>query len=42
MLEPRQVLIAGGGPAALEAARLAGERVRITLLAASETFVYRQ
>jgi sulfide:quinone oxidoreductase len=44
MLEPRHVLIAGGGPAAIEAAlalqRLAGERVRITLLSSSELFAY--
>ena len=40
-----QLLIAGGGPAALEAAlavqRLAGDRVDITLLSDQEAFVYR-
>src|SRR4051794_19139684 len=40
-----QLLIAGGGPAALEGAlavqRLAGERVHVTLLSDRETFVYR-
>ncbi len=45
MDESRQVLIAGGGPAAIEAAlalnRLAADRVRITLLADSDTFTYR-
>jgi sulfide:quinone oxidoreductase len=39
------LLVAGGGPAALEGAlavqRLAGERVRITLLSDQDTFVYR-
>jgi len=43
--EPRQILIAGGGPAALEAAlalhRLAGPLVAITLLAPEPDFVYR-
>jgi sulfide:quinone oxidoreductase len=43
--DPRHVLIAGGGPAALETAlalqRLAGERVAITLLAPNRDFVYR-
>src|SRR6478735_3345585 len=40
-----ELLIAGGGPAALEGAlavqRLAGERVRITLLSDRDEFVYR-
>src|SRR5436190_152393 len=39
----KHMLVAGGGPAALEGAlavqRLAGERVRITLLADRDTFV---
>src|SRR3954447_3442727 len=39
------LLVAGGGPAALEGAlavqRLAGERVRITLLSDQDAFVYR-
>src|SRR5690349_20316718 len=39
------LLIAGGGPAALEGAlvaqRLAGERIRITLLSASDQLCYR-
>jgi sulfide:quinone oxidoreductase len=39
------LLVAGGGPAALEGAlavqRLAGKRVRITLLSDQDTFVYR-
>ena len=42
---PLEVLIAGGGPAALEAAlalhRLAGDRVTTTLLAPETTFAYR-
>jgi sulfide:quinone oxidoreductase len=41
----RQLVIAGGGPAAIEASlavrRLAEERVAVTLLSASEEFVYR-
>jgi sulfide:quinone oxidoreductase len=41
----KHLLVAGGGPAALEGAlavqRLAGERVRITLLADRDTFDYR-
>ncbi len=45
MDKPKQLVIAGGGPAAIEAAlavrRLAQERVAVTLLSASETFVYR-
>src|SRR5690242_10586060 len=45
MDKPKQLVIAGGGPAAIEAAlavrRLAEERVAITLLSASEQFVYR-
>ena len=45
MADPTHVLIAGGGPAALEAAlavqRLAGERVRVTLLSDSAELVYR-
>src|SRR4051794_6676591 len=45
MTDTRHVLVAGGGPAAIEAAlaiqRLAEERVRITLLSDSESFVYR-
>ena len=45
MAEPRSVLIAGGGPAAVEAAlalrRLALERVSVTLVSDSETLVYR-
>src|SRR4051794_28224487 len=40
-----ELLIAGGGPAALEGAlavqRLAGERVRITLLSDCDALVYR-
>jgi sulfide:quinone oxidoreductase len=43
--EAKRLLIAGGGPAALEGAlavqRLAGERVHITLLADGDTFTYR-
>jgi sulfide:quinone oxidoreductase len=43
--QPLQVVIAGGGVAALEAAlalrELAGERVRTTLLASGSEFVYR-
>jgi len=43
--EPRQVLIAGGGVAALETLlalrSLAGDRVEITLLCPSDEFVYR-
>jgi sulfide:quinone oxidoreductase len=42
---PRQVLVAGGGPAAIEASlalqRLAEERVRITLVSDTESFTYR-
>jgi sulfide:quinone oxidoreductase len=45
MDRPKQVVIAGGGPAAIEAAlalrRLAPERVAITLVSASDEFVYR-
>ena len=45
MDKPKQLVIAGGGPAAIEAAlavrRLAQERVAITLLSASDEFVYR-
>jgi sulfide:quinone oxidoreductase len=45
MADRRELLIAGGGPAALEGAlavqRLAGERVRVTLVSAGEDFVYR-
>ena len=45
MNAPRQVLVAGGGPAAVEASlalqRLAEERVRITLVSDSESLVYR-
>jgi len=45
MPEPHEVLVVGGGPAALEGAlavqRLAAERVRITLLCDRDTFVYR-
>jgi len=45
MSDPTHLLVAGGGPAALEGAlavqRLAGERVRITLLSDQATFVYR-
>lgn len=45
MDKPKQLVIAGGGPAAIEAAlavrRLAEERLAITLLSASEEFVYR-
>lgn len=45
MTDPSHLLIAGGGPAALEGAlavqRLAGERVRITLLSDRDDFVYR-
>src|SRR3954463_8496789 len=45
MNAPRQVLVAGGGPAAIEASlalqRLAEERVRITLVSDSESLVYR-
>ncbi|HEY7077021.1 MAG TPA: FAD-dependent oxidoreductase [Solirubrobacteraceae bacterium] len=41
----KRLLIAGGGPAALEGAlavqRLAGERVHVTLLADRDTFAYR-
>src|SRR5689334_10891496 len=43
--EAKRLLIAGGGPAALEGAlavqRLAAERVRVTLLADGDTFAYR-
>jgi len=42
---PKRLLIAGGGPAALEGAlavqRVAGGRVRVTLLADGDTFAYR-
>src|SRR5690242_924547 len=45
MDKPKQLVIAGGGPAAIEAAlavrRLAEERLDITLLSASDAFVYR-
>jgi len=45
MAEPLDVLIAGGGPAAMEAAlglqRFAGDRVTITVLAPEDTFVNR-
>jgi len=45
MADRTHLLIAGGGPAALEAAlairRLAGERFRITLLSDRDEFVYR-
>ena len=45
MDKPKQLVIAGGGPAAIEAAlavrRLAEERVAITLVSASDEFVYR-
>jgi sulfide:quinone oxidoreductase len=45
MPEPRHVIVAGGGPAAIEAAlalqRLAGDHVRITLVSDSESFIYR-
>ncbi len=45
MNTPKQLVIAGGGPAAIEAAlavrRLAQERVAVTLLSASDVFVYR-
>jgi sulfide:quinone oxidoreductase len=45
MAQPLDVLIAGGGPAALEAAlglhRLAGDRVTLTVLAPEDTFVNR-
>jgi sulfide:quinone oxidoreductase len=45
MDKPKQLVIAGGGPAAIEAAlavrRLAEERLAITLLSASDAFVYR-
>ena len=45
MPDRTHLLIAGGGPAALEAAlairRLAGERFRITLLSSRDEFVYR-
>jgi len=45
MPDRTHLLIAGGGPAALEAAlairRLAGDRFRITLLSSREEFVYR-
>jgi sulfide:quinone oxidoreductase len=45
MTEPRHVIVAGGGPAAIEAAlalqRLAGDHVRITLASDSESFIYR-
>jgi sulfide:quinone oxidoreductase len=45
MDKPKQLVIAGGGPAAIEAAlavrRLAQERVTVTLLSAGAEFVYR-
>lgn len=45
MTEPRHIVVAGGGPGAIEAAlalqRLAGDRVRITLVSDSESFIYR-
>jgi sulfide:quinone oxidoreductase len=45
MTKPRNVLVAGGGPAALESAlalqRLAADRARITLVSDSESFIYR-
>jgi sulfide:quinone oxidoreductase len=45
MGQARHVLVAGGGPAALEGAlatqRLAGDRVRITLLSDRDAFTYR-
>jgi sulfide:quinone oxidoreductase len=45
MAQPLDVLIAGGGPAALEAAlglhRFAGDRVALTVLAPEDTFVNR-
>jgi sulfide:quinone oxidoreductase len=45
MAQPRSVIIAGGGPAAIEAAlslrRLAIERAAVTLVSDSETLVYR-
>jgi sulfide:quinone oxidoreductase len=45
MTSAKHLLVAGGGPAALEGAlavqRLAGERARITLVADQETFTYR-
>jgi sulfide:quinone oxidoreductase len=45
MDKPKQLVIAGGGPAAIEAAlavtRLARDRIAVTLVSASETFVYR-
>jgi sulfide:quinone oxidoreductase len=45
MDEPRQLVIAGGGPAAIEAAlavqRLAGARAAVTLVSATDAFIYR-
>jgi sulfide:quinone oxidoreductase len=45
MGDPRQLVIAGAGPAGIEAAlavqRMAGGRVRVTLLSPSEVLVYR-
>jgi sulfide:quinone oxidoreductase len=45
MDKPKQLVIAGGGPAAIEAAlavrRLAQDRVAVTLVSATEAFVYR-
>jgi sulfide:quinone oxidoreductase len=45
VMPSKHLLVAGGGPAALEGAlavqRLAGERVHVTLLADADTFTYR-